>query len=261
MRTPRRGFSLIELLVVIAIIGLLMAVLLPALGSARAASMRVASMSNQRQLGVALMLYADDFQDRVPLGFSLGPGEGWKQYNYLLRTNPLSATPAMRWMGLLYEHGAFSAPEAFYCPAERDELLQFDTERNPWPPDESAPRGMSTRIGYGVRPLIGWPFPSGAPMPTGMPKMGQLSPRTAIIADLMHKPERLALRHGSGLHITHADGSVRWQDRDVLDAVRVEGLSWADTDGTGFDTAFNALFLSDDPESRGERGLWAAMDR
>ncbi len=256
-----RAFTLVETLVVVSVIALLVGVLLPALGAARAASWRAASMSNQRQLGTALMLYAADHDDRVPLGHSLGPGEGWKQYNYLLRTNPAGGTAAMRWMGLLYLHGAFESPEAFYCPAERDPLMQFDTESNPWPPDETAPEGKSTRVGYGVRPVVGWPFPSTSPQPGGLPRLERLPPGTAVAADLLHKPERLSLRHGSGVNVTHADGSVRWVWRGVLDEVVVDGARWADTDGASFDTAFNDLFLSEDPISGKERGVWAALDR
>jgi prepilin-type N-terminal cleavage/methylation domain-containing protein len=259
-RARCRAFTLIELLVVVAVIAILVAVLLPALNGARVAALRSASASNQRQLGVSLAAYAGDHEGRVPLGFSLGPGEGWKQYNYLLRTNPANGRAGMRWMGLLYEHNLFATPEAFYCPAEQDPLMQFDTEDNPWPPDETAPLGKSTRVGYGTRPIVGWPFPSDAPQPPGMPRLGDLRPGTAILADLMHKPERLDLRHRSGINASVADGSVSWRGREVLDAVEVDGLAWANTANTGFDTAFNDLFLSDDPQTSRPRGLWAALD-
>jgi len=260
-RRARVGFTLVELLVVISIIALLIGILLPALGKARTSSIRLLCLSNQRQLASSVVLYANDFDDRVPLGFSLGPGEGWKQYNYLLRTNPSTGTPSMRWMGLLYQHGAFESPEAFYCPAERDPLMRLDTESNPWPPDDTAPAGKSTRIGYGTRPMVGWPFPSTAPQPGGMPRLSRLESRRAILADLIHKPERLDERHRDGLNVTFADGSARWTQRAPLDAVDVEGVTWADTANTGFDTAFNALFLSRDDETGAERGIWAALDR
>ncbi|WP_442483423.1 DUF1559 family PulG-like putative transporter [Aeoliella sp. SH292] len=64
-RTPRRGFTLVELLVVIAIIGMLVALLIPAVGAARARMRKAACMNNMRQIGTALIAYDSDKQ-RLP---------------------------------------------------------------------------------------------------------------------------------------------------------------------------------------------------
>ena len=81
--TARRGFTLVELLVVIAIIGTLVALLLPAVQSARAAARRTQCASNLRQVGLGILQYADAHRGNMPIStHNLAPGEEQKAWIY-----------------------------------------------------------------------------------------------------------------------------------------------------------------------------------
>jgi prepilin-type N-terminal cleavage/methylation domain-containing protein/prepilin-type processing-associated H-X9-DG protein len=66
LHSHRRGFTLIELLVVIAIIAILAAILFPVFAQARAAARKTACLSNNKQIGLGLMMYAQDYDETFP---------------------------------------------------------------------------------------------------------------------------------------------------------------------------------------------------
>jgi prepilin-type N-terminal cleavage/methylation domain-containing protein/prepilin-type processing-associated H-X9-DG protein len=88
-----RGFTLVELLVVIAIIAVLAALLFPAFSQARGAARNTQDLSNIRQIGLALIQYTQDNDERyVPVG-------SWNDPTVTPFTNPIQPAPGVPWMG------------------------------------------------------------------------------------------------------------------------------------------------------------------
>jgi prepilin-type N-terminal cleavage/methylation domain-containing protein/prepilin-type processing-associated H-X9-DG protein len=91
--SPRRGFTLIELLVVIAIIAILAAILFPVFAQAREKARAIACISNEKQIGLAFMLYVQDYDETFPM----------QEYD-MVGPPTCDDTTAVLWTTLLYPY-------------------------------------------------------------------------------------------------------------------------------------------------------------
>ena len=120
---PIRGFTLIELLVTIAIIGIVAALLMSALGSAKNKASEVSDLSNLKQQMIATQLYAGDNHDVLPWpnwdgGQSDRPG--W------LYTADLTLLPPAEFKvetGLFWK--TLHNPKLYFCPMDRTNSSLF----------------------------------------------------------------------------------------------------------------------------------------
>jgi len=193
----RVAFTLIELLVVIGIIGILAALIMPALSTARLASRTNQCAHNLQQLGAAAFAYSNDHNNQLPIQGNATTGVATLFEQLLWPYASISATYPGLTEGL-------PPPPAFHNTVFECPQMQYD-------PAFASPRS------YGFNIYLGWSRSSTA-NPAIQPRRFSIVPKTseaAMIADNYNSsslyPNTIAAippRHQSLCNVLYADGHV-----------------------------------------------------
>ena len=214
-RPTRPAFTLIELLVVISIIALLIAILLPVLGTARDAAKAAMCLSNQRQLGLATYTYTNDYKGAFPQPARDG---------HLASAVSSAAADGAVWFNALDYYLQLQA-KSYASASERNyEAYKQDPAWQDFPEDGNVRRDsrtikMNQAFGYinNPGPSAGYHFYRETEIDTPLPETvmyldgraydtPSTSGNTGGSSDFQAVPTTVGLRHDNAANVTFVDG-------------------------------------------------------
>lgn len=154
-----RAFTLIELLVVIAIIAILAAILFPVFAQAKLAAKRTSDLSNNKQIGLGILMYMNDFDDITPLTFVVPTGSDW--WTAAMISWKDETAPYIKNGGRPYNYGIpYTTPGnggIFQSPISDANWSDVSPIYWGWPP-APGPGDMTTRFarGYAMNQNVGY---------------------------------------------------------------------------------------------------------
>jgi len=216
MHRQRRGFTLIELLVVIAIIAILAAILFPVFAQAREKARAATCLSNGKQMGLAMMMYAQDYDEAYVPGWYAGPPEQWwltlvqpyvkDREQGGLRSCP--SAPSKNWAYAMNDWLSLKSQAG--VPNIADTVLISDTNQIPeWN------MYSSSTIYVWWKPEAWMPRPSS--LNAAAPAKGD--PNASIVdidEDINKAKGYIRYRHNEGANIVYADGHVKYTRKGSL---------------------------------------------
>jgi len=219
LRRAGRGFTLIELLVVIAIIAILAAILFPVFARARAKARQTSCLSNMKQLGLSIMMYAQDNDEQNPAGVMTTTGVD--PYTNVPHPNDKPSDGFYPWNAVVYPY--MKNADILYCPEEKRTCTDDDCGK--------------TRRGYAMTKYtsfvgsssvqattdIGaYPAPSSTVLLSEKGLFGPDHNADASVENLWmaggpddaahwYKPQgSVNPRHNNGINLAYADGHAKW---------------------------------------------------